>query len=60
MLDSASPAKVEVILKPGTDIKLETTVKGDEYLYIQGVFLHWASLKKFKYGKPRLGESTLT
>ena len=26
----------------------------------QGVFLHWASPKKLKYGKPRLGESTLT
>ena len=26
---------------------------------IQGVFLHWASPKKLKYGKPRLGESTL-
>ena len=28
--------------------------------YIQGVFFHWASPKKLKYGKPRLGESTLT
>ena len=28
--------------------------------YIQGVFLHWASPKKLKYGKPRLGESTST
>ena len=27
---------------------------------IQGVSLHWASPKKLKYGKPRLGESTLT
>ena len=25
--------------------------------FIQGVFLHWASPKKLKYGKPRLGES---
>ena len=25
-----------------------------------GCFLHWASPKKLKYGKPRLGESTLT
>ena len=24
---------------------------------IQGVFLHWASPKKLKYGKSRLGES---
>ena len=24
------------------------------------VFFHWASPKKLKYGKPRLGESTLT
>ena len=23
-------------------------------------FLHWASPKKLKYGKPRLGDSTLT
>ena len=30
------------------------------YSKIQGVFLHWASPKKLKYGKPRLGESTLT
>ena len=27
---------------------------------IQGVFLHWASPKKLKYGKPKLGESRLT
>ena len=27
---------------------------------LQGVFLHWASPKKLKYGEPRLGESTLT
>ena len=27
---------------------------------IQGDFFHWASPKKLKYGKPRLGESTLT
>ena len=26
---------------------------------VQGVFFHWASPKKLKYGKPRLGESTL-
>ena len=24
-----------------------------------GCFFHWASPKKLKYGKPRLGESTL-
>ena len=28
--------------------------------HIQGAFLNWASPKKLKYGKPRLGESTLT
>ena len=27
---------------------------------IQGVFFHWYHPKKLKYGKPRLGESTLT
>ena len=27
---------------------------------IYRVFFHWASPKKLKYGKPRLGESTLT
>ena len=27
---------------------------------IRGVFLHWAFPKKLEYGKPRLGESTLT
>ena len=26
----------------------------------QGVFFHWYPPKKLKYGKPRLGESTLT
>ena len=26
--------------------------------YIQGDFFHWYPPKKFKYGKPRLGEST--
>ena len=29
-------------------------------LYIQGFFFHWYPPKKLKYGKPRLGESTLT
>ena len=29
-------------------------------LLIQGVFFHWYPPKKLKYGKPRLGESTLT
>ena len=28
--------------------------------HLQGVFLHWASPKKLKYGKPRLGESMAT
>ena len=27
---------------------------------IQGDFFHWYPSKKLKYGKPRLGESTLT
>ena len=27
---------------------------------VQGVFFHWYSPEKLKYGKPRLGESTLT
>ena len=27
---------------------------------IQGDFCHWYPPKKLKYGKPRLGESTLT
>ena len=27
---------------------------------IQGDFFHWYPPKKLKYGKPRLGESTLT
>ena len=27
---------------------------------VQGVFSHWYPPKKLKYGKPRLGESTLT
>ena len=29
-------------------------------LIIQGVFFQWYPTKKLKYGKPRLGESTLT
>ena len=29
-------------------------------MYHTGCFFHWASPKKLKYGKPRLGESTLT
>ena len=33
--------------------KIETT-------NVQGVFFHWNPQKKLKYGKPRLGESTLT
>ena len=28
--------------------------------FVQGVFFHWYPPKKLKYGKPRLGESTLT
>ena len=27
---------------------------------VQGVFLNWYPPKKLKYGKPRIGESTLT
>ena len=35
--------------------------KHKTYLIVQGVFfLHWYLPKKLKYGKPRLGESTLT
>ena len=30
------------------------------WVYIQGVFFNWYPPKKLKYGKPRLGESTLT
>ena len=29
-------------------------------MIIQGVFFNWYPPKKLKYGKPRLGESTLT
>ena len=29
-------------------------------LKIQGDFFHWYPPKKLKYGKPRLGDSTLT
>ena len=29
-------------------------------IILQGVFSHWYPPKKLKYGKPRLGESTLT
>ena len=30
------------------------------FFFVQGVFFHWYPPKKSKYGKPRLGESTLT
>ena len=30
------------------------------FAVIQGVFFHWYPPKELKYGKPRLGESTLT
>ena len=33
---------------------------GDIYIYIQDVLFNWHPPKKLKYGKPRLGESTLT
>ena len=29
-------------------------------IFVQGVFFNWYPPKKLKYGKPRLGESTLT
>ena len=31
-----------------------------QLMIIQGVFFNWYPPKKLKYGKPRLGESTLT
>ena len=37
----------------------ESDLNLDLNLNVQGVFLHWVSPKKLKYGKPRLGESTL-
>ena len=42
------------------DISLAITAE-TTLTQIQGVFLHWASPEKLKYGKPRLGgDSTLT
>ena len=51
-------------------IMLETTIQNDlshgdhhhrqHHCHIQGNFFHWYPPKKFKYRKPRLGESTLT
>ena len=39
---------------------VQLKLNGMNYLYlnVQGVFFHWYPPKK--YGKPRLGESTLT
>ena len=42
------------------DLKKSVTRTSLLDVLIQGAFLHWASPKKLKYGKPRLGESTLT
>ena len=46
---------------------LAHTYLNSEYLFaiytifnLQGVFFRWYPPKKLKYGKPRLGESTLT
>ena len=36
---------------------LELCLKMSSEMHVQGVFLHWASPKKLKYGKPRLGVS---
>ena len=40
-----------------TDKWMQILNTNRKYKYnIQGVFLHWASTKKLKYGKPRLGK----
>ena len=51
--------KLLLILKPGSK-QTDTYNTLTKSSYHTGCFLHWASLKKLKYGKPRLGESTLT
>ena len=42
-----------------SDLKFNSNTFAVENAYT-GCFLHWVSPKKLKYGKPRLGESTLT
>ena len=50
----------EKYIKTISEKYIKTISEKYMYLIIQGVFLSWASPKKLKYGKPRLGESTLT
>ena len=40
--------------------KIESNDPALNCFIVQGVFLHWASPKKLKYVKPRLGESMFT
>ena len=65
-IESEPPLKC---LSPQMKDKLKLRAGCDEYkfsiqtsirIYLQGVFFHWYPPKKLKYGKPRLGESTLT
>ena len=49
--------QVQVQIK---ETNTQTTSHEKCRLNLQGVFLHWASPKKLKYGKPRLGEFSLT
>ena len=42
---------------PLTSVQLE--VDNDSFI-VQGDFFNWYPPKKLKYGKPRLGESTVT
>ena len=44
------------VMMTGIDITEEENKYRVQYRF----FLHWASPKRLKYGKPRLGESTLT
>ena len=51
--------KLVIILDFNNDL-IKVKVKVSSNIIIQGVFFHWYPPKKLKYGKPRLGESTLT
>ena len=52
----AKPRKGGIILSND----LSQGVSDTNSIILRGVFQHWASPKRLKYGKPRLGESTLT
>ena len=41
-------------------VSAKLVAESEHLIYIQGDFFQWYPPKKLEYGKPRLGESTLT